>query len=130
MSLRKFDPETLYAAHGNYFNAVEVSAGTRLVYSSGIIGATMDGSVIRDPKEQIAQAWRNVAAWLEGCGMTTDHLVRLKMHYARADYVPLSKAARVAALGEHMNCAVSGVIVGLLDPDLVLEIDVIAAAPE
>ena len=96
--MRKFDPETLYAAHGQYVNAVEVPAGWRVVHSSGMVGATADGAVVEDPQAQIEQAWRNVAAFLDGCGMTPDNLVRLKMHYVDAAHVPLSKAARIADL--------------------------------
>ena len=70
----------------------------------------------------------NVAGFLEGAGMTTDNLVRLKMHLTDPDLLPLSRDARIRALGEHMHCAVTGVIVSLFDPALVIEIDVIAAA--
>lgn len=126
---RKFDPETLYAAHGKYHNAVEVGPGERMVFSSGIIGCLPDGSLPPTAEAQMAQAWKNVGAFLEGCGMGPANLVRLKMHLTSADMIAVSKAARIAALGEHMNAAVTGVIVELFDPDLVIEIDVVAAGP-
>ena len=127
--VRKFDPEQIYAPTGLYYNAVEVGPAERLVFSSGIIGMTKDGTLLEDPAEQIDQAWRNVAGFLEGAGLTTDNLVRLKMHLTDRDHLPLSREARIRNLGEHMHCAVTGVVVALFDPALVIEIDVSAAAP-
>ena len=62
--------------------------------------------------------------------MTTDHLVGLKMHITKREYIDVSQQARIKHLGERMNCAVTGLIVALFDPDpdLVIKIDVIAAA--
>jgi len=127
MPLRKFDPETLYPAHGLYHNAVEVPAGMSLFYSSGIIGANSSGQIVPDVEGQIMQAWRNVKAFLEGIHAGPQDLVRLKMHLTDRGNLALSKAARIEALGDHMNAAVTGVIVELFDPALFIEIDVVAA---
>jgi enamine deaminase RidA (YjgF/YER057c/UK114 family) len=124
---RKFDPQTLYAPIGQYHNAVEVRPKERLIFSSGIIGCTPDGILIPDPEGQIEQAWANVKAFLDGCGFGPENLVRLKMHLTDRDHLPISRAARVKTLGEPMHAAVTGVIVGLFDPDLYIEIDVVAA---
>lgn len=124
---RKFNPDTIYEPLGRYHNAVEVGPGERLVFSAGIVGYTGDGGLPTDPAEQIFQAWRNVADFLSGCEMAPENLVRLTMHLTDRDLLTASKKARIAALGEPMHCAVTGVIVGLFDPDLVIEIDVIAA---
>lgn len=127
--VRKFNPEQIYSPIGLYYNAVEVGPSERLVFSSGIIGVTRDGNLLEEPAAQIDQAWKNVVGFLEGTGMTTDNLVRLKMHLTDRNHLPLSREARVRHLGEHMHCAVTGVIVSLFDPALVIEIDVSAAAP-
>lgn len=128
--LKKYDPKTLYAAHGLYHNAVEVPAGMSLVFSSGIIGADATGRIIPDAPEQIYQAWRNVRAFLEGINAAPDHLVRITMHLTDRDHLDLSKSARIEALGEQMNAAVTGLITGLFDPALHIEIDVVAARPD
>ncbi len=125
--LKKYDPPGLYAAHGLYHNAVAVPEGRALVFSSGLIGADDTGAVIADPQAQIARAWRNVAAFLQGIGARTEDLVRLQVHLSDRGYVDDSKAARIDALGAHLNSAVTGAIVSLFDPDLVIEIDVIVA---
>jgi enamine deaminase RidA (YjgF/YER057c/UK114 family) len=125
--LRKFNPQNIYQPHGNYFNAVEVSSEYSMIYSSGIIGARLDGVVISDPEEQISQAWKNVAAFLDSEGLNSENLVRMTMHLTNINYLSASKNARVSALGERMGCAVTGLIVGLFDPELVIEIDLVAA---
>lgn len=124
---RKFDPSTLYAPIGLYHNAVEVGPGERLVFSSGIIGCDPDGTVPADPKAQIDRAWMNVRQFLEGCGFGPENLVRLTMHLTDRAHIPLSRDARIRALGDHMQAAVTGLVVELFDPDLVIEIDVVAA---
>lgn len=129
MPLNKFDPGTLYPTHGLYHNAVEVPSGMSLVFSSGIIGADAKGQIVPDADGQILQAWQNVRAFLDGVGAGPKDLVRLKMHLTDRDHLARSKAARIAALGKHMNAAVTGVIVDLFDPALFIEIDVIAARP-
>ena len=50
--LRKFDPETMYEPAGKYYGAVGVGPGERLIYSSGIVGATDDGSIVSQPEEK------------------------------------------------------------------------------
>jgi len=125
---RKFDPETLYAAQGLYHNAVEVQPGERIVYSSGIVGCRPDGSLPDSPEAHIQETWRNVARFLDGVGMTADNLVRLKMHLTDQALVPVSRAARIDALGEHMNAAVMGVVCELFYPEYVIEIEVVAAS--
>ena len=128
--MRKFNPDTMYAPHGAYFNAVALEPGDRLICSSGIIGALADGTVVSDPEAQIVEAWRNVARFLAGCDLTVESLVRLKIHLTDMKWYDASRDARIAALGAHMNATVTGLVVaGLFDPDLVLEIEVVAARP-
>jgi enamine deaminase RidA (YjgF/YER057c/UK114 family) len=125
---RAFNPPGLYAPE-TYANAVEVGPGERLVVSSGIVGMTEDGVVPDDPKAQVDLAWANVAAWLDGCGLSADDLVKLTTHFARAEIVALSRDARIRTFGPHFGCAVTALIVPLIDDSLVIEIDILAAAP-
>lgn len=96
--VQKYDPDTIYAPIGPYHNAAEVGPNERLVFSSGIIGMTRDGVLLDDPAQQIDQAWANVAAFLEGNGMTHDNLVRMKMHLTNRDLLPISREARIRHL--------------------------------
>ena len=125
--VKKYDPPGLYPSAGKYYNAVETEPGEALVFSSGIVGSEMDGTIPRDVSRQIDLAWSNVRRFLDGCKLTTDNLVHLKMHLTDIRHLGPSKEARIRHLGEHMNCSVIGVIVGLFDPDLVIEIEVVAA---
>lgn len=125
--MRKFSPATIYPPVGRYYNAVEVGPGERIVFSAGIIGMDISGTLPADPAQQIGQAWENVAAFLRGAGMGPANLVRLTMHLTDRALIPVSREARIRVLGEDMHCAVTGLIVQLFDPDLVIEIDVCAA---
>lgn len=123
----KFNPAGLYEPQLLYFNAVRVSAEQETIYSSGIVGFEEDGNLPKDQALQIEQAWKNVAAFLTGCGLSANDLVRLKIHLTDRGLIPISREARIRNLGEHMNAAVTGVIVELFDPDLCIEIDIVAA---
>jgi enamine deaminase RidA (YjgF/YER057c/UK114 family) len=123
----KFNPDTIYPPLGKYFNAVEVSPGERLVFSAGIIGMTPSGELPEDPKKQIGQAWQNVAAFLKGAGMTRANLVKLTMLLTRREHIEISRDARIKALGQPQDCAVTELIVQVFDPALYIEIDVYAA---
>jgi len=120
------NPDGLYAPE-SYWNAVEVSASTGLVFSSGIVGMTADGTLPSDPREQVDLAWDNLAAFLSAENLTSQNLVRLQMYYVSRAVVDLSRDARIRVLGDHMGCAVTGIICDLMDEALVLEIDLVAA---
>lgn len=118
--VKKYDPLGLYPLAGRYFNAVETEPGETLIFSSGIVGSEMDGTIPEDVSRQIDLAWSNVRRFLEGCELTTENLVHLKMHLTDIRHLSPSKEARIRHLGEHMNFSVTGVIVGLFDPNLVI----------
>jgi len=120
------NPDGLYAPE-SYWNAVEVKAGSDLVFSSGIVGMTADGTIPDEPKAQVDLAWDNLAAFLKDAGLTSENLVRLQMYYASRAVIDLSREARIRVLGDHMGCAVTGIVCGLMDEEFVLEIDLVAA---
>ncbi len=127
--LKKYNPSGLYAPE-TYWNAVEVPADATLVCSAGIVGMTADHRTPADPEQQVNLAWDNVMAFLAGARCDPGDIVRLKIHYADRDIVPLSVAARRRCLGEHSGSAVTGTVVGLVDPDWLLEIEVTAVRRE
>jgi len=124
--VKKYNPDTIFDPPGNWVNAVELEAGERLLVTAGIVGITRDGELVADPVAQIKQAWKNVAGLLEGAGMTPDNLVKLTIYFTSAEHIDASRAARASALGD-ARYGMTGIIVQLVDPSMVIEIDVYAA---
>ena len=110
---------------GAYSQAVEVSGGTRILFISGQLGMTPDGTIAHGMTEQSRLAWRNVAAQLEAAGMTFDNLVKITMIIPDAADIPACRPARAEALGERRPASTI-IVAGLADPSLKIEIEAIA----
>ena len=121
------DPASIYPPAGPYAHAVEVAGPTRLLYISGTMGLTPDGGAAAGFEAQCEQAWANIAAVLDGAGMTLRNLVKVTCFLGdRADR-DVNAAVRNRVLGDH-RVAVTVVAVTLLDPAWKLEIEAVAAA--
>jgi len=124
--VKKINPDNFYDPPGSWVNAVELDGSERLLVTSGVVGITPEGQVVEDPIEQINQAWRNVGRMLESADMTPHDLVKMTVYFTSTDYIAESRVARESMLGE-ARCAMTGLVVALVDPALVIEIDVFAA---
>ena len=124
--MKKFNPENFYDPPGSWVNAVELGGDERLLVTSGVVGITPTGELVEDPEDQIREAWKNVGRMLESAGMSPDDLVKMTVYMTSTNHLPISREAREQMLGE-ARCAMTGVVVQLVDPAMVIEIDVYAA---
>jgi enamine deaminase RidA (YjgF/YER057c/UK114 family) len=81
-------------------------------------GATLD--------EQLDLVWSNIRRILAAAGMTVDNIVRVTSYLRDASYAGPNGQARVAALGGR-NVPTTAIVVETLDPDWLVELEVIAA---
>jgi enamine deaminase RidA (YjgF/YER057c/UK114 family) len=135
MHIEMFDPDTLPVPGG--YHQVVVASGTRTVYLSGQVAHRQDGSLVGegDLAAQIEQAYLNIAAGLASVGGSFDDVVRITVYVV--DWNPdmidgLRDGIRAAAtrLGVDTRKAMTLIgVVALAEPDLLVEIDVIAVLP-
>ena len=129
MSLKRYNPDTVCKPLAAYSQNTEVPAGARWLVTAGQVGITPDGTLLKDRDEQITQTWKNVRAVVEAAGMTCDDIVKLTI-FMVADATDMMGHSR-AARGEGMGGAAPGAtlvyISGLADPDMIIEVDVMAA---
>lgn len=125
----KFNPESIYPPIGKYYNLVELDPGERLIVSAGIVGIDLEGNLVEGPEAQIEQAWKNVAAVIAEQGLTRDNLVKMTLYLTRRDHIEICSDMHIRHLGPPQDCAVTGVIVELFDPDLYIEIEIWLARP-
>lgn len=131
-------PATMHTIHdigvasqiGTYSDAVEVARPGRLLYVSGTPGLTPDGHLPERFEEQAEQAWRNVFALLEGAGMGPEHLVKIVQYLVRAEDIKRYAAVRAQMLGAYRPASMLAVVGGLVRPEILIEIEAYAAAPE
>jgi enamine deaminase RidA (YjgF/YER057c/UK114 family) len=129
MTIKRYNPDAMYTPVAPYFQNNEVPAGARWLVTAGLVGMSKDGNLVKDQKGQLKQAWQNVRAAVEAAGMTPDDIVKLTIYMTKnaSDHLLYSRECRTEALGGAMPGATLIYVAGLADPDMVIEIDVMAA---
>ncbi len=110
-----------------YAHAVEVAAGQKTLYVSGQIGVSADRSVPQTFEAQFRLAIANLEAVLAGAGMELSDVAKLTFYLTRASDLPTLRQIRQELLG--IAPAVTTLVISeLAGPDLLIEVEAIAAA--
>ncbi len=125
--LKYLNPPTVVKPFSRYSQAVEAPANARWLHISGQVGATPDGTILKGFEAQAEQTWRNLLAILAAAGMTVQDLVKVNIFVTSADFIGASRAIRDAALAGAQPASTFLVVAALAHPDLVVEIEAIAA---
>jgi 2-iminobutanoate/2-iminopropanoate deaminase len=128
MTTAEHDPTTgVYATTPDYVHALELRAPERLLFVSGTMGLDPSGAAGETIEAQVALVWDNLRAILASAGMTLDNVVRVTSYLRDAVYVDTNAQARVAALGGR-RVPTTAIVVGTLESDWLVEIEIVAAA--
>jgi enamine deaminase RidA (YjgF/YER057c/UK114 family) len=128
VSLTQHNPDALFPPYVNYAHAVEVAAGSRLLFISGLNGYEPDGaSMPTDFEGQADLIWSHLETILREAEMTIDNLVSLRFYLAHASLDPANVDVLRRRLGNH-HAARTVVCAGMLEPGWLVEIEAIAAA--
>lgn len=123
------DPDGLYPPYANYAHAVEVSAGSRMIFISGLNGYEDDGRTMPESfGDQARLIWRHLARILADAGLTYADLVSLRFYLAD----PADDPENVAIIREHLGthqAARTVICCRLLEPSWRIEVEAVAAAP-
>ena len=123
-----YNPSTVFPPYANYAHAVEVPAGARTLYISGLNGYDPTGQTMPSTFEAQARLiWQHLATILAEAGMTYTNLVSLRFYLAD----PADDPTNVALIKEHLGthqAARTVITTRLLDPTWRLELEAIAAA--
>jgi 2-iminobutanoate/2-iminopropanoate deaminase len=122
------DPSDLFPPYRGYVHALEVPAGARLLFISGLNGFKQDGSTMPDSFEEQAELiWAHIRSILASAGMTVSNLVSLRTYLADPVHDEANAQMRLRQLGTHR---VSSTVVccRLLETKWKLEIEAVAAA--
>jgi len=111
-----------------YSHAVEVVADARVVHVSGQIGRTEDGHVPASFDDQFRLAIANLEQVLAGAGMSTADIVKLTFFVTEAAHLADLGRIRRELLGV-APAVTTLVVAGLAAPELLVEVEAIAAAP-
>lgn len=129
MTLRQHNPTEVFPPYTNYAHAVEVSAGSRLLFISGLNGVEPDGqSIPEDFDGQAELIWNHLEHILESADMSIENLVSLRFYLAHPALDPANVAMLKRRLGDH-HAARTVICTGLLEPGWLIEVEAIAAGP-
>ncbi|MEX1108861.1 MAG: RidA family protein [Dongiaceae bacterium] len=125
--LKRFNPDTVVKPFSNYSQGVTAPASARWLYVSGQVGAKPDGSIEKGFEAQAARCWSNIIAILAAEGMGPADIVKNTVFITNAADVAKSRVARDAAMQGHACASTLVVVSALALPELVVEIEVVAA---
>jgi enamine deaminase RidA (YjgF/YER057c/UK114 family) len=125
--LKRINPDTVVKPFSNYAQAVSAPANARWLYVSGQVGAKPDGTLEKGFEAQAARCWSNIMAILKEEGMGPADIVKNTVYLTNAADIGKSRSARDAAMQGHACASTLVIISALAHPDLVVEIEVVAA---
>ncbi len=126
---KRHNPAALFPSPA-YTHGIEVDPGARLLFVAGQIGRARDGTIVDGIEAQLELAWQNVLAVLATADMGMEHVVKVNEYLVRPEDVATCRARRAAMYGErHRPATTLAVVRQLAFPEILVEIEVIAAAP-
>ena len=125
--LHLFNPATICKPFSRYSHGALVEGQMRWLHISGQVGARPDGTLEQGFEAQAKLAWANLIAVLEAGGMARSDLVKVNVLLTRAGDVPASRKIRDEALQGAAPASTLAVISALAHPDLLFEVEAVAA---
>lgn len=126
--IKSHDPAAIHAPLGAYTHAVEISGNTRVLTVSGQIGIRPDGSLAEGIEAQLRQTWANIAVILDSAGMALTDIVKITTIVVRQEDLKVHPKIRSQVLGSHRAAATGFCVSALATPEVLCEIEVMAAA--
>ena len=127
--MRSLAPPTIAPPFARYAHGVEVSAGHRLVVTSGQLGLAADGSVPESAAAQAAICFANLDAILAEAGAGRADVIRLNAYVTDRAHMAGYMAARDAWLAgvDRLPASTLVIVSGFTRPEFVVEIEAMAA---
>jgi 2-iminobutanoate/2-iminopropanoate deaminase len=115
------------APTSHFVHALEVAAGSRLLYITGQIPLNTDGTTPESFSDQCELVWRNIRNILEAADMTLKDLVKIQGFVVRPSDMHTYRRVREQVLGDHLPASTMICIAALGRPEWLVEIEAVAA---
>ncbi len=129
--VKRVNPPALSAPTG-YTHIVEVTGPNRTIYISGQIAFDQDGKIVGAPgdmKAQAEQVFRNLETALTAAGATFSDVVKMNSYITDMSKVQAVRDVRARYFKDATPASTFVEVKGLVQPELLLEIEVIAVVP-
>ena len=122
------NPKAVHAPIGSYAHVVKVPPGAEWLVIAGQVGLTAKGQLVVGIRKQAEQAFRNILACLKESGMRKSDLVKFTVFLTDSRHIGDFRAARKKVIGDATVPASTLLIVdGLASPDILIEVEAVAA---
>jgi reactive intermediate/imine deaminase len=113
----------------SFTQAVKAPAHASFVFVSGITARQADGTIVGagDIEAQTRQVLENIKNILAEAGASLDDVVQMLTHVRDANDIPKVSAVRREYFGDPLPASTTVEVSRLFDPDMLIEITVIAA---
>ena len=128
--VKRTNPPALSAPTG-YTHIVEVSGPVKTIYISGQIAYDKDGKVVGagDMKAQAEQVFKNLQVALDAAGAKFSDVVKMNSYITDMSKAQAVRDVRALYFKDVTPASTFVEVKGLVRPELMLEIEVIAAMP-
>jgi reactive intermediate/imine deaminase len=129
MDVRYTNPPSLSAPTG-YTHVVEVFRG-KMVYIAGQVAFDQSGNVVGDGdfKAQTRQVLENLKAALRAAGATFENVVKVNTYVTDMSQIQTLRELRAEYFGSQPPASTLVQVVRLARPELMIEIEAVAAVP-
>jgi reactive intermediate/imine deaminase len=128
--VKRVNPPALSVPTG-YAHIVEVSGPHKTIYISGQIAFDKDGKVVGagDMKVQAEQVFKNLQSALTAAGAKFSDVVKMNSYITDMSKVQAVRDVRAKYFGDATPASTFVQVAGLIRPELLLEIEVVAVVP-
>jgi enamine deaminase RidA (YjgF/YER057c/UK114 family) len=126
--IKRINPPAIAPPTG-YTHVVDVAGSARTVYIAGQVAFNQQREVVGagDMAAQVEQVYRNLAAALAAAGASFTDVVKMTTFITDMSQAAAARAARARYFGETLPASTLVEITALAHPELMIEIEVIAA---
>ena len=125
--VRLFNPPDICKPFSRYSHGALVDTPARWLHIAGQVGAKPDGTIEVGFEAQAKRCYANALAILRAADMDVTDIVKTNVFLTRATDVPASRPIREEALKGHASASTLLIISALAHPDLLIEVELIAA---
>jgi reactive intermediate/imine deaminase len=128
--VKRTNPPALAAPTG-YTHIVEVTGPAKTIYISGMIAFDKDGKVVGagDMKAQAEQVFKNLETALTAAGAKFSDVVKMNSYITDMSKAQAVRDVRATYFNDATPASTFVEVKGLVRPDLLLEIEVVAVIP-
>jgi 2-iminobutanoate/2-iminopropanoate deaminase len=112
---------------GTYHHVARVQAGSEMFFFAGQVGNRLDGTLAETIEEQTACVFTNIRVILEDMGLTPASLIKLTIYLTDREHRLVMHEARGRILSGAKPPSTVLVVKGLGRPQVLIEVDAIAA---